>query len=179
MSNNKIKHGNQGKRVSLLEQFLSLVNISQDPDACWIWIGAKNKGEYGKLGRKIDGKRKFFCASKVSYLLFRGQIPQGIFVCHNCPGRDNPSCVNPKHLWLGSHSDNMKDAYKKGTIVNRLPPVPRGSENYAAKLNEDQVIEIRKMYQSGRFTQYQLADQYGVCQRTICLITRREKWTHI
>ena len=175
--NNKL--GNQGKQLSPRDQLMALTFIPETPNQCWLWLGTKDKKGYGKILRKANGRRRCFRADRMSYLIFVGPIPKGMFVCHNCPTGDNPSCVNTGHLWLGSNSDNMKDAHKKGRIVYMLPPPKRGSLNCAAKLKEDQVIEIRSKYASGIYTQYQLAEGYGVCQRTICLIVRREKWTHI
>lgn len=78
-------------------------------DSCAPWTGGKNKRGYGAFNvfaRRVD-------AHRFSYMAFRGPIPPGIFVCHKC---DNPPCVRPDHLFLGTHSDNMKDAANKGRI---------------------------------------------------------------
>lgn len=85
------------------------------PEAgCWLWIGrAKPKG-YGRIG---IGRNKQFAAHRVSWELFRGEIPAGMCVCHKC---DTPSCVNPDHLFLGTHADNAGDRQRKGRgAINR------------------------------------------------------------
>lgn len=77
-------------------------------EECWLWIGPKNRKGYGKLCFKDN---KTAIASRVSYELFNGPIDDGKFICHTC---DIPSCVNPKHLWVGTHIENMLDMMNKG-----------------------------------------------------------------
>lgn len=76
-------------------------------NSCWIWIGAKNEKGYGVI--QIDGKRHR--AHRLVYELYVGSIPPGMLVCHSC---DEPSCCNPKHLWLGTNADNQRDKHAKG-----------------------------------------------------------------
>ncbi len=76
---------------------------------CWFWMGATIKGARGRY--KFRGKT--WLASRVSFTLYKGPIPKGLNVLHRC---DNPSCVNPKHLFLGTQADNMQDAWQKGRI---------------------------------------------------------------
>lgn len=90
-----------------LERFLSKVNKTE---SCWIWTGFKDKG-YGRMGWKTPKGYRSIPASRISYMLFRGEIPEGMFVCHKC---DNPPCVNPDHLFLGSSKENTHDMVKKG-----------------------------------------------------------------
>lgn len=168
------KLGNQGKKdISALDQFMAFVNKT---DTCWLWMGARSKSGYGKIARTENGKRKHYRAHKLSYLLFKGPIPDGLWVCHNCvPNRDNPACVNPDHLWLGTPSEDIKDAVKKGTL--KPPQWDRnGSRNPAAKLTEDLVREIRTKYATGNYTQKRLGKEYGVSQRLTCQIVRGEIW---
>lgn len=91
---------------------------------CWIWAGARLPRGYGRLG--IDGRQ--FLAHRVSYALYRGEVPNDLLVCHTC---DVPSCVNPDHLFLGTAQDNIRDAVNKGRQVPALKErthCPRGHE---------------------------------------------------
>ena len=90
-------------RVKYKESFY----IINETTSCWEWIGCKWKSGYGYL--RIN--RKHISAHRYMYELYKGAIPDGYCVCHSC---DNPSCVNPEHLWLGTQGDNMRDAYQKG-----------------------------------------------------------------
>jgi hypothetical protein len=81
------------------------------PDGCHIWTGSKNNKGYGT----ISFNKKSFIASRSSYVIYNGAIPHGMHICHRC---DNPPCVNPAHLFLGSQSDNMKDAVAKNRNWN-------------------------------------------------------------
>lgn len=96
-------------------------------DECWIWRGAK-AGDYGSM--KINRRR--VGAHRVAYQLAHGPIPAGLVVCHRC---DNPPCVNPAHLFLGSQRDNMVDKREKGRAASR-------SRNGAARLTDEQYISI-------------------------------------
>lgn len=134
-------------------------------DGCWNWTGAKNKEGYGQFTINNRNHR----SNRIAYLIYVGDIPEEMNVCHTC---DNPSCVNPKHLFLGTRSDNMKDAYKKGRKTNK------GSNNPNSKLKEYQVIEIRNKYKSG-IKQVDLANEYAVSRHVIFDIVRNKRWKHI
>lgn len=106
---------------------------------CWVWNACKDKYGYGwiKLGKKT------IAAHRLSYMIHNGDIGSGMHVLHTC---DNPSCVNPAHLFLGTHIDNMEDMKKKG----RWRGVSNAGENNPlAKLSANQVAEIRKEIASG------------------------------
>lgn len=91
------------KKASYEERFLQKVTKTE---SCWIWIGALNSRGYGSF--LFNGK--ITSAHRYSYEQYKGEIPEGLFVCHSC---DNPRCVNPDHLWIGTHSENMKDMISK------------------------------------------------------------------
>lgn len=93
---------------TLSERFWQHVTKS---DGCWTF--SNGGGWYGAISTVIDGKKKILKAHRVSWELHNGPVPAGMFVCHSC---DNPSCVRPDHLWLGTHSNNMKDAMRKGRM---------------------------------------------------------------
>jgi hypothetical protein len=111
-------------------------------------------------------------AHRVSYELMTGPILNGLHVLHNCPGGDNPSCINPCHLWLGTPADNVADMIAKGR--NAI-----GSRSWFAKLNEDKVVEIRARFQQGGITKTQLALDYGVSVATIRNLVFGRSWKHV
>ena len=121
-------------------RLLSRVIVDQST-GCWNWTGATIKFGYGRIG--VD--KHTYSAHRLSYEVFRGEIPEGLCVCHRC---DNPPCINPDHLFLGTHSDNMQDAYRKGRI---LPPegdmsqYKKGHKAFNRVLPDNQVVEIKRM----------------------------------
>jgi hypothetical protein len=158
---------------------------------CWNWTGSKTKkGGYGQLsmGRKHGPVR----ANRYSWELHFGPIPEGLFVCHKC---DNPACVNPNHLFLGTPLDNMRDCASKGRDgVHQHPEsVMRGEKHWAhkhpeklahgekhgnAKFTNAQVLEIRELVKSG-IMQKDLAVKYGVHPDTISRIIRGFYWRSV
>lgn len=160
------------------ENFWKRVSISS-PDDCWEWVGAKTSSGYGNVawhGRVVQAHRVAFFLVKGGISLLTKFREVGVakkyrrFVLHKC---DNRACCNPDHLFLGSMRANQLDAYAKGRKVQ-----PR-SAHTNAKVTPDQVRHIRATYDSGRATQVQLALRYGVSQRVISLIVRREAYRDI
>lgn len=92
----------------LKNSFLSKIHFS---DCCWAWKGGITQSGYGALTLKIGGKKKTYSAHRISYVIHKGEIPEGDLVCHSC---DNKWCVNPDHLWVGSKRENALDAIWKG-----------------------------------------------------------------
>ena len=107
-------------------------NIFYSPCGCWIWTGNQRKKQ-GYGGFRYLGK--MMLAHRVSYILYKGDFDIELSVCHSC---DHPSCVNPDHLFLGTHSDNMKDMALKGRGKSK-----KGSDHYNSKLNEISVKYIK------------------------------------
>lgn len=145
-------------KQTLEQRFWS--KVQKAPDGCWVWTGAKTYG-YGVLG--IDSRNRR--AHRVSFELANGPIPAGLFVCHRC---DNPPCVRPDHLFLGTNRDNSQDKIAKGRQ-------PYGSEVHTAKLRETQVVEIRLALIAG-VQGATLARQYGVSESTLHYIKHGKRW---
>lgn len=137
-----------------------------DKESCWIWTGyTLGKGGYGAI--KHNNQR--LLVHRVSYELHIGIIPAGLFVLHKC---DNPPCVNPNHLFLGTNQDNMIDMVEKGRNKPR-----RGETNNKVKLTEAKVREIRQLYATGETSQRKLARRYGVGQPCIKDIVNKVTWS--
>lgn len=154
-----------GLRVDVAKRLWRRVTKTPNEWDCWEWQGAKNDRGYGVLG--MDNRVVY--AHRLSWELRFGPIPEGLEICHHC---DNPICVNPRHLFLGTHVNNMFDRSVKGRTA-------RGSSLPFAKLNEADIELIREEYAKGRLRQYQLAEKYGVCQPHISDIVNNKRWKHL
>ncbi len=147
-------------------KFLSyLPKNYKDPsmkDQCWEWSGAKRGNNYGEISY---GGHNSYQAHRISYIIFNGLIPYSKIVRHTC---DNPQCVNPKHLIIGSKYDNSIDMVKR-------------NRQGAQKLNEEAVKVIKWMlkYKSKRGLAIKLAELYNVLPNTISKIKRNECWAYI
>jgi hypothetical protein len=156
------------KLLSLEERFWPKVKVGSETE-CWPWLGALTGDGYGYLGAtpaSVKGpKIPSLAAPRAAWKIATGEdVPRSISVCHTC---DNPLCVNPAHLFLGTQVDNNNDRIAKGRN-SRMP----GQSNPAAKLTPAQVVEIRNRYAAGGVTQWGLADEYGVKQAQISRIVR-------
>jgi hypothetical protein len=142
---NAIKKNNSKSswHMSVEERFHQNTDKSGD---CWVWTAAK-----GKYGAFYDGKKNI-AAHRYSYTLHHGDIPSGMYVCHTC---DNPVCVNPAHLFLGTPKDNMVDKEKKGR-----GNYPKGDSHHLAKLTEDDIKKIKQLSLS--MTQKQIGSMFNV-----------------
>jgi len=126
-------------------------------DGCWEWQGQRNHKGYGEL----SVNNRWLKAHRYSWSLHNGEIPARALVCHSC---DNPGCVNPSHLFLGTNGDNQVDAVRKG----RRPHV---------RLNEQSVREIRAL--AGTTPNSRIAAMYGVSHATVRRVITGESWSHI
>lgn len=133
--------------------------------ACWIWTAAKCTSGYGIF--EFPNPKKAVVAHKVAWSFEYGEVPAGLFVCHRC---DNPPCVNPGHLFLGTPKDNTRDAVSKGRMAS-------GERHGRAKLSRLDVENIRKEYSARNITQKQLGSKYGVSQSNVYRIVGRHNWT--
>ena len=133
---------------------------------CWEWKGRRDRNGYGLVS---VGKQKIRFAHRTAFAVWVNggtEPPSDRYVCHRC---DNPSCLRPKHLFLGDQFANMGDAKSKRRNAN-------GARQGSAKLTDDQVIEIRAKYVPRKYTQYRLAGEYGVSQAQIGNIVRGRHW---
>lgn len=166
------------RTASLETRFWHYVDKS-NPDGCWPWLSTRTDKGYGQI--RAGGKpRRYLLAHRLSYEMVRGPIPEGMVICHRC---DNPPCVNPAHLFLGTHSDNMQDMLAKGRGLKGVPSHPnsvrRGESNGSAKLTAEEVGVIRERYASGGVAYASLGEAYGVTAGMIWRIVRRKAWRHV
>lgn len=141
-------------------------------NSCWPWTGWKDVDGYGAIKLRHQGQGLMARAPRVSYVLHYGEIPAGQIVRHKC---DNPSCVNPAHLELGTTADNMADKVKRGRL-----PDQRGERNPANRLTDQRVLEIiAVLAQPEPPPQHRIAAMFGVSQMTVSLIRQGKVWSHI
>lgn len=158
----------QRERIPLEDRFWAKVD-KRDPDECWMWLGGSARGGYGTI---TEGGRygRRLRASRVSYEIHNGPIPEGMFVCHTC---DNPPRVNPSHLWIGTAADNHADMDAKG---RRRYGTGRSKPN--AKLTESRVREIRRRVGEGE-TRASVAREFGVHSGVVVRVVQRQAWAHV
>lgn len=182
-----------GRKIPVEERFWTKV---QKTDGCWVWTSVLNEKGYGILVDTVDGKQKRLRAHRLVWKMSYGSIPEGMQVCHEC---DNPSCVRPDHLFLGTNKENTQDKVNKGRAprgddhwMKKHPErIPRGDrsstrlhpESYGkgadspfAKLTREQVKDIRDEYATRRTFQRIIAKRYGVEQTTISKVVRRARY---
>ena len=148
-----------GRRKPVEERFWPKV---MKTDGCWIWIAGKKPQGYGAFE---NGRG----AHRISWQIHFGPIPPGMCVMHIC---DNPSCVRPDHLTLGSKADNNADARAKGRNT-------RGERVGVSKLNAEMVRAIRARYAQGGVTYSEIAADYGVDFSNIAQVVKRKTWKHV
>lgn len=155
------KHGTIESKT-LEERFWAKVKKT---DSCWLWTACKSNTGYGQ----IQLLHKSLGSHRVSWELHNGKIPKGMFILHKCDVR---ACVNPSHLFLGTHKDNNDDKIKKGRQA-------KGEATNTAKLTDAKVIKIRSMYADGVMNKYQLAEMFKVDPRSIWNVIHHKTWNHV
>lgn len=156
-------------KIPLADRFWKHVDkngptVRPELDPCWLWVASRNRNGYGLL---MSNGKHVAVAHRVSWVLHKGDpIPDGLFVLHRC---DNPPCVNPEHLFLGTNADNMRDMAEKGRS---------GAGGFNKKVNEAQVKEIRRRHAAGE-NRTHLGREYGVSKWTITQIVNRRRWSHV
>lgn len=155
-------------KIPIEKRFCQRVSIADD-NGCWGFNGCKDQDGYSLLTWRRNNKLEQRC-HRISWILFRGEIPDGMQVLHSC---DNPPCVNPAHLFIGTGLDNMLDKTRKG---RNNPPI--GERAGKAILTASKVIEIRQRSASGE-TGRSLAKAFGVGYKAISKIILRQRWKHV
>lgn len=150
-----------------IKAFWSKVAITADDNQCWLWLAGRNNKGYGNA--YWDGKAQK--AHRMAWMFPNYVIPSEMKICHSC---DNPQCVNPRHLFLGTQQENVDDMRQKGR-ENKA----KGELAHTHKLTGGQVKEIRMRYALGGITQKQLAREYGIAKQNIWLIIQKKVWKHI
>ena len=135
-------------------------------DGCWKWTSSVDRDGYG-LFRGVVGDTPYLKAHRWSYAFHKGPIPKDMMVCHRC---DNPSCVNPEHLFLGTGSDNQTDKWQKGR-----GRVAFGENAGKAILTEDQALAVLQDHRP--YTQ--IAADYNIAASTVGSIKQRISWRHL
>ena len=143
-----------------------------DDKGCWNWTGRVKEARepYGRIDYSLGTRitRRVFCAHRVSYAYHNGADPGGMMVTHLC---DNPRCINPDHLRLGTHADNMRDMAKKGRGT-------RGEANHHCLLRESAIIEIIDQIRAGK-SNMEIAKSLPVTHSQISQIRLGKSWRHI
>lgn len=160
-----------GRKARTIDQDFIIANCIPEPmSGCWLWTGPTHKdctavGQRAHINVMVDGVCRQKLASRIAYELFRGPIPEKLCVCHAC---DNGMCVNPDHLFVGTHQDNVTDMVKKNRHA-------KGSKQGSSKLNEDQVRQIREMVERGE-KQRDVARHFGISQGNVAFVAQRISW---
>lgn len=151
------------ENIERIKKYFEKYVIRQE--GCWDWKGIIEHTGYAKLGIRPPIK-----AHRASWIIYRGDIPLNMCICHTC---DNRKCTNPEHLWLGTHKENIQDKIKKGRTN-----APKGTRARHAILNDEKVKEIKIMLQNG-LTCSEIGRQYKVSRKIISRIKNNETWKHV
>lgn len=150
----------------LVKRFSEKWKLNSD-SGCWEWTASLAGKGYGQI--KIPGERKQMYAHRLSWMIHKGEVPQGKSVLHRC---DNPKCVNPNHLFVGTHQDNSTDMKGKGRHLY-------GERNDRSILTESDVRAIKTLLEEGSLPQWRIAEMFGIQQMQVSRIKRGLRWSHV
>lgn len=144
------------------------------PDDCWPWNGANTSSDstHGRGHGRIRYMGKLLMAHHMSWMIAGNVLPENKYLLHTC---DNPRCVNPNHLYVGTIQDNTDDMRQRG----REKYASIGEDNPSAKITETIVIQILSLYWIDGYSQQAIADHIGIDQTTISRIIRRDTWSFV
>tara|TARA_R110000868_G_scaffold131618_1_gene341717 strand:+ start:205 stop:681 length:477 start_codon:yes stop_codon:yes gene_type:complete len=155
--------------MELLDQINKYLPDILNENHCWIWNGAKDKNGYGITSQN----KKTLKVHRLMYEIYYAESLKELHCLHTC---DNPSCVNPLHLFAGTNLDNVRDKINKGRCYTGYQ---KGENNGASKLKDNDVIEIRKLYNTGKYTTTKLGEMYKIHRSTISYIVNNKTYTHL
>lgn len=151
------------RRRSLEERFWEKVNRSAFK-GCWLWKGSTFHFGHGQFSVTQDGRRRNKKAHRVAWELTNGPIPDGLMVCHRC---DNPPCVRPDHLYLGTAKDNHDDSWNKGRAFMQLR-----DDHPFKKLSDEQTLEALCLWEGGAYAR-EIAEYFGIARGSVWYVIER------
>lgn len=165
---------NQTERAkgTVAARFWPKVNRTEN---CWLWTGVRQRRDHGYGQFWFAGKKRG--AHRVSWEIHNGPIPKGLYVCHHC---DNPGCVRPDHLFLGTPSENMLDETRKGRnpLISHPERLPRGEAHLRSKLTEEIVRDMRRRHAQGE-SFAEIGRRYDYSRGGVMRVVRRKHWKHV